>query len=205
MSQNGSQISNSKLFKFFIIFFKLSGLIFFEYPLKDFKISKFLFCLFFVHFFFHIWFYYIRYIDFKDDMMKNSEIINGLVLFYVLYVPFVKFVSLFYTLISQKRIFNLFKNIESFNTKILKITSNIYDNHIPFLVLILFDAALTYYTLDSDIMYAFGDFIICPIIVLHFYCAKYNTTTGEFREFFVVSMITKHQNIFGLATKEFVL
>lgn len=186
MSQNGSQISNSKLFKFFIIFFKLSGSIFFVYPLKDFKISKLLFCLFFVQLFFHIWFYYERYIDFRDDMVKNSEIINGLVLFYALYDPFVKFISLFYALISQKRIFNLFKNIESFNIKILRITSIIYDNHKQFLVLILFDGALTFYTLEGDIIDTLGDFLLYAPLLFYIFIVFIVTQRLESLENFLL-------------------
>lgn len=160
MVESRTQISNSKLFELFIHFFKFSGLIFFVYPLKYFKISKCCLLLFFVQFFIHVWFYYDRYVEFKDEMLKNTEIMNMLILFYALYDPFVKFTNMFYSFLTQRRIFKLFKNIELFNAKVHKVNPNINDSHIRFLILVLIDLSLTFYTLEGNFIDTFGDFLL---------------------------------------------
>ena len=108
-------------------------------------------------------------------MLKNTEIMNGLITFYALYDPFVKFTSLSYTLISQKHIYNLFKSIEILNTKIHKLSSNVNDNSGKVLVLILFDILLTYYTLEGDLLDSLIDFLLYS--PLHFYIFVVNAVT----------------------------
>lgn len=167
MVVNTSQISNSKLFDFFIYFFKFSGSIFFVYPLNDFRISKCLLFIFVIQFSLHVWFYYDRYDEFKEEMLRNSEIINGLILFYALYDPFVKFSNMFYTFFTQKRIFKIFKSLESFNGKVIKVNPSFNDSHIQFLVLVLLDLALTFYVLEGNFIDIFGDFLL--YVPLFFY------------------------------------
>jgi hypothetical protein len=137
-------ISNSRAAKIFIEFFKLSSLIIFKYPHKKFEISKIGIVLFSLNVIFCFWSYYGRFLEYKEQNLASSKILDSVILLYALLDPTLKVLSLLILLFSQKSIFKMLKNIEELNNKILEINSIILDNNIWFLIIFSIDVLLTF-------------------------------------------------------------
>ena len=95
--------------------------------------------------FFSVLYYYKRFLEFKEENLVNTRVLSSVIFFFAALDPTVKFLSLSILLFSQKRIYNIFKSIEVFNDKLLKISPYILDKHNWFLILFLIDISLTFY------------------------------------------------------------
>ncbi|KAL7030137.1 hypothetical protein ACKWTF_006541 [Chironomus riparius] len=171
------KLSNSTVVKIF----KTSGLILFEYQQKTFKISKLGLILFSINIFLSSLYYYERLLEIKIEILVNKTVLSSVIFFYAALDPIVNFLSQFFVLISQRRIFKMFKKIEDFDLKLLEISSFNKDKNILFPILFMTDAIFGFYEYGNN----YAGFIFDNLLYV----------PSQFSIFFILKITQQLQNV----------
>jgi len=133
---------NSKLFRIFMQTFKLCNLIVFVYPSEKFRISKFGVALSILNILLNIWYHFQVEFELFDYLASPGKLLGNLFVFFILFGAFVKIILLTIVFSTQKRFYNMLKQIEKFVLKCLEINSKITFNFYILGVIFLIDLSL---------------------------------------------------------------
>lgn len=143
------KISNKKFNLILIVLLKCLNSVIFKYPYHKFKLSKIGILFTFLHLILHICHKIRRFILFGYNIIDSTEILNGAITFYDIYKPYMQFASFVSTLIAQKHIYRLFRQLELFEYKLAKNFLKISNNLSFVLILFACDIILSIYIFDG--------------------------------------------------------